>query len=162
MQGEEIRRMRMRRRRRHRALCVRGRKDEDRVFIFAFHWWGVVQVVEAGVFLVGLESCPICRSPSRAPLSPPLVLSPARPPRPNERRARLTGQPTEAAGRRERREEERGRGDEAQERSASCVGEKSQFKPVRASAHWLQEASAQRLSPALPGPRRLWVFAKNL
>ena len=39
--------------------------------------------------------------------------------------------------------------------------EKSQFKSVRASAHWLQEASAQRLSPALPGPRRLWVFAKT-
>ena len=85
------------------------------MLIFTFHWWGVVQVVEARVFLVGLESCPICRSPSRAPLSPPLVLSPAHPPRPIERRARLTGQPTEAAGRRERREEERGRGDEARD-----------------------------------------------
>ena len=113
---------------------------------------GVVQVVEARVFLGGLESCPICRSPSRTPLPPPLVLSPARPPRPHERGARLTGQPTEAAGRRERREEERGRGDEAQERSASCVGEKSQFKPVRASAHWLQESQRTTALPGSPGP----------
>ena len=146
---------------RMRRLCVMGRNDEDRVFIFTFHWWGVVQGVEAGVFLVGLESCPICRSPSRAPLSPPLVLSPARPPRPNERRARLTGQPTEAAGCREG--ERRGEGEETKRKRGAQVvwgrrASSSRFEPAHTGS---RKASAQRLSPALPGPRRLWVFPKT-